>query len=177
MNRRSFIAIFVFFIFFLLCIPLHRVRAVFNRLKQQSFPDDDSLKTLVQVSECLFPKDQHPGAQALDIETFLAIQCKTAYFRNRMPALRRIIDYVNNESLLLGQKSFTASSGDIRNQIIGRVFSNSVNQQYPQILDDFYTMIDITIEGCFSDPMHGGNKQKLAWNMLNGSIKEEWFYA
>ena len=91
--------------------------------------------------------------------------------------MHRVLYYVNNESQLLGQKNFLSSSHDIRKEIIEQVFSNSVNQEYPQIQDDFNTMIDITIEGCFSDPMHGGNKQKLAWKMLNGSIKEDWFYA
>ncbi len=175
MNRRKFIAAGIAGALFWLFIPLHRVRSIFNRLKTRSGLKDNELKTAACIAEYIYPDDDLPGALSLNIENFFFEQFRTPYYRHHIPAVKRLCQYLDRKCRKEHSCGFLTAESSVQNELIQSITSKETIQAYPEIRKDFNALIDITLEGCFSDPMHGGNREKRAWQLLNGTVKEEWF--
>ncbi len=175
MNRRKFVAAGIAGICFWFFIPLHRVRSIFNRLKKRSGPTQNELKTATRIAEYIYPADDLPGATSLGIEIFFSEQFQTPYYRQYIPALKRLCRFLDKKCRKEHSCGFLAADPSIQNELIHTLSSEQTIRQNPGIQKDFNALVDITLEGCFSDPMHGGNREKNAWRILTGTVNEEWF--
>lgn len=175
MKRRACIATIISGLLICFFIPYHKVRSYFHRLKRHSKPDEHELKTAACISEHIYPEDDSPGAMSLRIHNFFSMQFKTAYYKKYVSSVQHITGYLDRESCKKGGKDFLSSEKMDQNLLIESIASGKADRMQPGIQKDFHKLINMTLEGCFSDPMHGGNKDKKAWNILKGSIKEEWF--
>jgi hypothetical protein len=176
MNKRTFLGICASFAAFCLLVPSHTVRSIFNRLKSRR-PSDLELETMSCIADILYPPDAGEGAAGLGIATFLANQAHTPYFRQYLAPLRRVIACLDVESHKINSKSYCSQTSDVRVRLLDDLMSGRAEAGHPGIQRDIFSLYDLVIEGCFSDPSHGGNRHKKAWGMLNGTFKEEWFNA
>lgn len=177
MNRKTFIATIISGICICLLTPAHKVRSIYNRLKKPSGPNEHELKTAAIIAEYIYPEDNAPGALSLGIQNFFTVQLTTPYYKKLIPCIRRLINYLDMESRKVCGKDFLYATTEIQHKLLDSIASGKKDQVSTGIRKDFYKLIDPTLEGCFSDPMHGGNKNKQAWNVMGGTIKEDWFYA
>jgi len=175
MRRRTFFAAIASFLFFTLIIPGSRIRSLFNRLKKPSPPGKYELDAASVIAEYIYPRDADPGALDLGIRNFFDIQFKNPYYQQHIPALKRFVRLCDETAQKSGYTHFLAADASGQKQILDAIV-NGKPEQYPaQAKNDFNTLVAITLEGCFSNPVHGGNKNRQAWLLLNGSLKKEWF--
>lgn len=177
MNRNTFIAILLSGISIWLVTPARKVRSIYQRLKKPSGPGEHELKTAAVIAEYIYPEDDAPGALSLGINNFFTIQFATPYYRKYIPSLKRLTSYLDSESKKITGKNFLSTESKIQHELLDSIASGEKGRVNTAIRKDFYTFIELTLEGCFSDPMYGGNKNKQAWNLLGGTIREEWFNA
>lgn len=175
MNRRGFLAVIVAGVGFWVFTPFYKIRALYNRLKRPAIPDTNEIKIASRIAEYIYPEDDTPGALLLGIENFFINQFGIPYYQHHIPAVQRITRYLDRKCKKEHACKFLTADSHIQNQLIKTITSAETIQQYPEIQRDFNTLVDITLEGCFSDPTHGGNREKRAWQLLNGTINEEWF--
>ena len=177
MKRKTFLATIISGICIWLITPAHIVRSVFNRLKLPSSPNEHELKTASRIAEYIYPEDDSAGALSLGIYTFFFIQFSTPYYQKYLLPVKRLTNYLDSESHKMNKKNFLSSETSVQNKLLDSLASGKKDRARTSINKDFYTLMDLTLEGCFSDPMHGGNRDKRAWKSLGGSIKEDWFNA
>lgn len=175
MNRKTFLATMIAGLLFWLLIPFHRVRLLFNRLKKESDLTTKDLKTLVAVSELIYPEDSSPGANSLGIHNFFITQFRDEYYKNHLSSVVRLVRCFDRESQQNWKRNFVSLGRKFQDKLVQSVVSGAMEKRNPGVQKDFYTLIDITLEGCFSDSIHGGNKNRQAWNILKDSFKVEWF--
>ena len=177
MNRKTFLATIISAICIWLLTPTHKVRSIFNRLKKPLSPNEHELITASRIAEYIYPEDDSEGALSLGIHNFFTIQFKIPYYRKFITSIKRLTNHVDSESRKLCGKDFIAAEAAVQNRVLDSIADTRKKRIQGTVIKDFHTLINLTLEGCFSDPMHGGNKNKLAWNLLGGTIKEDWFYA
>jgi len=176
MKKRTFLGILVSLTGFWLLFPVSKVTSLFNRLKTRPLSDHE-LQTAALIAEYIYPEDSDPGASALGIDTYCANQSSTSYFRRHIPSLRRVTACLDAESRKTDHSDFSAMHPEDRAAFLDLIASGKADHLYLGIRNDFYTLVDMTIEGCFSDPLHGGNRNARAWQILDGTFKKEWMYV
>ena len=176
MKKRTFLGILASFAVFWLLFPVSKATSLFNRLKIHPLSDHE-LQTAALIAEYIYPEDSEPGASALGIDTYCANQSTALYFRRYIPPLQRITEYLDAASRKAGKNGFSAMHPEGRVALLDFIASGKADHLYPGIRNDFYTLVDMTIEGCFSDPLHGGNRNARAWQILDGTFKKEWMYV
>jgi hypothetical protein len=175
MNRRGFIATVVTGALFLFFTPYHKIRRLYNRLKRPASPGVREIRILSRIAEYIYPEDETSGALSLGIENFFISQFSTPYYHQYVPAARRLCRFLDRITNSRYGCDFLSAEPDKQSQLMQGFISPVTMQQYPEAREDFSMLVDCTIEGCFSDPTHGGNREKKAWQMLNGTVNEEWF--
>jgi len=176
MKKRTFLGILASFAGFWLLFPFSKVTSLFNRLKVRPLSDHE-LRTAALIAEYIYPEDSEPGASALDIDTYCANQSATLYFRRYIPSLQRVTAYLDAACRKAGQSGFPAMHPEDRAVLLDLIASGKADLRCPGIQKDFFAIIDMTIEGCFSDPLHGGNRNARAWQILDGTFKKDWMYV
>ncbi len=177
MKRRSFVAVIGCGILFCFLIPVHKVRSLFLRLRKSSLPNEHELKTATCIAEYIYPEDGSSGAISLGIQNFISVQFNTPYYKKYSSSLKHLILCIDLEAQSMGKNDFLSLSKNLQLEIINNFSSQIVEKKYPGVQMEFNQLIDMTLEGCFSDPMHGGNKKKDAWRMMKDHLKYEWFHV
>ena len=92
------------------------------------------------------------------------------------PSLKRTVVFLNYHARKKSGKSFAASSETIQKEVL-QLWTSPEAHTLPPGMDsgDLGALLDLTLEGCFSDSIRGGNKNNRSWEILNGSLKKEWF--
>jgi hypothetical protein len=175
MNRKTFLATMISGLLLWLLVPAHRIRQLFNHLKKPSRPNKHELETLVALSEIIYPEDSTLGARSLGIHNFFIVQFQDAYYKKNLPLMIRLVQGFDKESQKNWKRDFVSLGRKFQDKLAHSVVSGAMEKRYPGIQKDFYSLIDITLEGCFADTIHGGNKNKQAWNIMRDSFKVEWF--
>jgi hypothetical protein len=174
MNRRAFLGVLFSFIGFAALYPLRKVQTFFSRMRLAPL-SDHAMKTGVCIAEHIYPADQDPGAIQLGIDSFIAHQSMSPYFQQYVPSLNRMqhdLDIIAKEK---GAPDFISMRAEECAPVIDRIAAGDFDHRFPGIQQDFYSLMEMTLEGCFSDPSAGGNRSRKAWHLLGGSFKEEWF--
>ncbi len=162
-------------LFVWLLVPAHRVRLLFNHLKKPSFPSEHELKTLASIAEIIYPEDSTHGAQSLGIANYFITQFRETYYKKSISIMQRLVLCLDKESQKNNKTDFISSENDFQNKLINLIVTGNMENYYPGVQKDFNNLVDITLEGCFSDQVHGGNKNREAWKLMKESFKVEWF--
>ena len=173
MRRRAVVGTIAAAIAFCLAVPRDRVRRIFARLRSQPGPTPHELRTMVAVAEHIYPRDSSPGAVDLGIEQFLGRHLGTDYYRRCLPPLRRATAALDAWAVEAGARDFVSSPHGQRCALVDRLAS----AQDSGLAGDFADLVDLTLEGCFSDPVHGGNRLGQGWAIMREGVREEWFGA
>jgi hypothetical protein len=174
MNRRNVLTALIACVGMALSVPQHKLRSLFNRFKRDPWPDSETIETLSIVAEYIYPRNEGPGALDLGIKTFFTMQLGTDYYRQNMVRINRFAHYLNARADTLSHVTFARLDGGRQKKILDEISERISDRISPQIGEDFGYLIQVTLEGCFCSPRHGGNREKKAWHVLGGSFKEDW---
>ncbi len=175
MKRRTFIATLGSALCFWLLVPTYRIRHMFTRFKKDVGLSAHDISTLAYIAEYIYPEDHDSaGALSLGIETFFTKQFQTHYYQKHILALKRLVIHCDKEANRGHHKKFKAIERKNQFGIVDSILLLPQNNAQFGLKKDLNNLIDVTLEGCFAHPEHGGNKGKQAWTNLGDTFKEEW---
>lgn len=150
---------------------------------RQFFKRDEDFEILSHITERIFPEDDNgPGAIELGVPYFIDKQLAGPWGSNtkmymKKPFQKGEIPLTNNEMFLQGVRKIN----ELSNKENGEKFADLEEQQQDEILTMcenseidmknmdsgifFTVLIQSTLEGVYSDPMYGGNKDMQGWAM------------
>ncbi|WP_040206784.1 gluconate 2-dehydrogenase subunit 3 family protein [Neobacillus jeddahensis] len=143
------------------------------------------------ATERIFPEDDHgPGAKALGVAFFIDHQLsgnwgfnareymQAPFFRgekvqgyqgrlNRRDIFDIGIREMQNHSQAVYKKDFTELSGDEQDAVLKDFEADKVDITTISPNGFFQMLRSVTLEGAYSDPLYGGNKNMDGWKMKN----------
>ena len=122
--------------------------------------------TLRALMDRIIPPDDYPGAWEAGVGDYLAGQFK-ADLRDYEPAYAAGLDALEAEAVLSARASFAALPEVEQDALLRRVEAGDVRHPWP--LDPaafFQTAVLHVVEGYYSNPANGGNRDELAWRMI-----------
>lgn len=144
-----------------------------------------------EATERIFPKDKHgPGAKELGVAFYIDHQLagnwgfnsreymeapffkgeKVQGYQGRLKR-RDIFDIglqeIQNHSMAVYKKNFTDLKGDEQDAILKDFEGDKVNLTTISPSGFFQMLRSATLEGVYSDPLYGGNKNMEGWKMRN----------
>ena len=119
------------------------------------------------ISAQIIPTDDTPGAREAHVVRFVDRYVATVA-KDEQPGLqdgfRRLGDAVAERTP--GSRSFAALSDTDQIE-----FLTQLERSLPDVFDEFR---DLTMLGMFSDPMHGGNFNKVGWKLIGFEDRHSW---
>lgn len=148
------------------------------------FKRKEDFAILSAATEIIYPEDENgPGAILLGVPFFIDKQLMTSWGINAMDYM--VGPFQEGESALTRQKmfsygvrrlnsyseeefdtSFTELEENQQIEVLQAFESDEVEMDYINTSTFFNLLRQSTIEGAFSDPIYGGNKNMDAWRML-----------
>jgi gluconate 2-dehydrogenase gamma chain len=128
----------------------------------------DEARALAAISDQIIPPDQDPGAAWAGVVNFIDRQLCGPY-KNLQATYRRGLAGVGQSSRELCGKPF-ADLGSEQQLIVLRQMeqgkaSGAIWKQVSSS-EFFGFVIDHSMQGFYSDPRHGGNREGVSWKML-----------
>ncbi|MFH1762131.1 MAG: gluconate 2-dehydrogenase subunit 3 family protein [bacterium] len=178
MNRRFFLAVtasVLASVILTIILPFRLLKKIFKIFSISPWLNEHEIKTLTSIAECIYPKDNDPGASELGIKEYFIRQLKTRYYEKDLSKLKNAVFILNSASLSISGVSFYQNSKKIKGSLLNDLAANKIGRYRYNASEVFSIIIDITIEGCFSHPIHGGNKSKNGWEIIKTGFNGKWF--
>lgn len=149
----------------------------------QFFTRKEDFAVLSAATEQIFPEDEHgPGAIKLGAPYYIDKQLASPWGRNaddyrERPFKNGATPLTRDEIMLSGvrklnevsnskhEKAFNELTGEEQVAILKEFESGNIKMQFVSSAEFFGLLRQLTIEGCYCDPMHGGNKNMEGWKM------------
>lgn len=150
---------------------------------RQFFLREEDFDVLSDATERIFPEDDNgPGAIELGVPYFIDKQLAGPWGMNArmymkrpfqddetslkrreifLQGVRKINDVSNDEK----DDDFTELDDDEQDEILEMFDNDDVDMNYVRASAFFDLLRQGTIEGCYADPMYGGNKNMQGWAM------------
>jgi gluconate 2-dehydrogenase alpha chain len=127
----------------------------------------DEFDLLEAVFERFFPADES-GSGAIEIGAArYADRALGGAYRDRLLTYRAGLAALEIASVETFGKAFIALPPKDQDDLLGRVQRGEAPGRFPIDQQAFFDMLRThCIEGLFSDPVHGGNRDKLGWQVL-----------
>ncbi|MEH7249487.1 gluconate 2-dehydrogenase subunit 3 family protein [Neobacillus niacini] len=147
------------------------------------FTRKEDFDTLAAATEVIFPEDENgPGAIGLGAAFYIDKQLASPWGQNvddyrrgpfkdgKIPLLRRDIYLqgirkINDVSKTRYEKAFHQLKEEEQIQILQEFESGKIEMVHASSAEFFALLKQTTIEGCFCDPLYGGNKNLGGWKM------------
>jgi gluconate 2-dehydrogenase alpha chain len=129
--------------------------------------DASELSTLESVFERLFPAGgEEPGAVEIGAAAYLEGALEGAY-RNHLPAYRTGLASLNAAAQADFGSRFANVSWEQQDSLMSRLERGTLQGQVDLSQQDFFALMRRhCLEGLFSDPIYGGNRDKSGWRVL-----------
>jgi hypothetical protein len=114
----------------------------------------------------IIPPDEDPGAWDLGVGDYLAGQFERD-LREQLALYQAGLDALDAEAALSAGLGFAALSPADQDALLQRVEAGQVAHAWP--IDParfFQTVVEHVVEGYYSDPGNGGNRDAAAWRMI-----------
>ena len=122
-------------------------------------------ETLRAVVDCLIPADDFPGAYDAGVCDYLERLLQTDLV-NQAEFFRAGIDATDAEALARFGRPFRKLSPSQQNATLAAIESGDVSALWPIPPSRFFEMlVNTTIEGYYSEPQQGGNRDAISWLM------------
>src|SRR5262249_22033545 len=126
---------------------------------------------VVFVTSRIFPNDKTgPNAHKADIAIFIDQQLAGPWGRNRFrftqkPFKKNASSEFNYQSKTTPQQVYRQALNELKGfELLGPAAQDAKLKQIEGTL--FFSLLrQNTVEGIFSDPMHGGNKDMIGWQL------------
>lgn len=149
----------------------------------QFFTRKEDFDTAAAAAEVIYPEDEHgPGAIGLGVPYYIDKQLATPWGRNADDFMKRPFragetPLTRGDIMLQGLRKLNAvSQGDYKAdfkdleedaqiELLQRFEAGEVELHHVSSAAFFALLCQLTIEGCYADPMYGGNKDMAGWKM------------
>lgn len=129
-------------------------------------------QTLRAAIDCIIPPDEFPGAWEAGVSDYLARQFKHD-LANRFEFYCSGLDGLELEANARFKQSFATLKSDYQNQILREIEIGNVGASWAIPARDFFELlVRTTVEGYYSDPQQGGNRQAASWAMVGFEERE-----
>ena len=114
----------------------------------------------------IIPQDDFPDAWEAGVGDYLARQFERD-LRSQVEHYRLGLETLEAESQAFGGKGFTELDTSGQDLILSRLEAGLVTLPWPlNPTAFFHTVITHVMEGYYSDPGNGGNRESIAWQMI-----------
>ena len=124
------------------------------------------LDTLHSLMDRLIPPDEDPGAWDLGVCDYLLRQF-AGDLRDQLDLYRAGLHALEAEAQATSQASFSALASEDQDALLRRVEAGRVVAEWPVDPARFFqAAVQHVVEGYYSDPGNGGNRNARAWEMI-----------
>lgn len=149
----------------------------------QFFTRTEDFDCLTAATEVIYPEDENgPGAIKLGAPFYIDKQLASLWGRNADDYMKRPftnghtpltrseimlqgVRKINEVSQLKHETTFNSLKEDEQITILQEFESGKVEMELVSSVAFFGLLRSLTLEGCFCDPLHGGNKNMEGWKM------------
>jgi gluconate 2-dehydrogenase gamma chain len=122
-------------------------------------------QTLQAVVDCLIPQDEFPGAYDAGVCDYLTRLLETD-LAPELEFYRAGLDAIEEETLARFGTGFARLALDNQTAILEAIDLGDVITQWPVSPTRFFNLlVTTTAEGYYSDPLQGGNRGSISWEM------------
>ena len=122
--------------------------------------------TLRSLMNRIIPQDGFPDAWEAGVGDYLVGQFERD-LRPQVETYKLGLEALEAESQALASKGFTELDTAMQDVILKRLEAREVVSSWPVNPAEFFHMVNQHVmEGYYSDPGNGGNRQSLAWKMI-----------
>jgi len=122
---------------------------------------DDEKKTLGEICERIVPKDEYPGAKELGVVVFIDRLLQEAH-PEWISVYRAGLHSIDQSSREIHGAGFAELKAEQQTALLERMERGD-----PPAAEFFRMVRTHTMEGCYSHPKWGGNRDKAAWKMIS----------
>lgn len=117
--------------------------------------------------ERMFPADEHgPGASEIGATIYLDRALSAAY-RDHLPAYRTGLALIDQACRARFGHGVAAAAGEEQDALLALLERGEIPGWEAAAQEQFFATLRAHLqEGLFSDPVYGGNRDKLGWNVL-----------
>jgi gluconate 2-dehydrogenase gamma chain len=114
----------------------------------------------------IIPQDDFPDAWEADVGDYLARQFERD-LRSQVEIYRLGLEALEAESQAFAGQGFTELDASTQDAILNRIETGQVALPWPVDPTRFFHMvIEHVMEGYYSDPGNGGNRDSISWRMI-----------
>src|SRR5262245_39143342 len=114
----------------------------------------------------IIPQDDFPNAWDAGIGNYLARQFERD-LRSQVETYHLGLEALEAEAQAYAGKSFTELDTSAQDAILSRLETGQVISSWPvNPIEFFHMVIQHVMEGYYSDPGNGGNRDSTAWQMI-----------
>jgi hypothetical protein len=125
------------------------------------------LATLRALLDRIIPPDEDPGAWEAGVGDYLLRQFD-GDLRAEVDHYRAGLEALEAEALAAAGSPFSTLSPDQQDAVLRRVEAGDVVHAWPVDPAQFFALaVQHAIEGYYSDPGNGGNRDGAAWRMID----------
>ena len=122
-------------------------------------------ETLRAVVDCLIPADEFPGAYDAGVCNYVERLLQTDLIE-QAEFFRLGLDAIEAEALARFEKPFANLSPSDQIATLAAIESGAVKTFWPISPSRFFEMlVNTTVEGYYSEPEQGGNRNAISWVM------------
>lgn len=126
----------------------------------------DHWNTLHSMMNRIIPQDDFPNAWDAGVGNYLSRQLAHD-LQHQVENYRLGLETLEAESQAYSGKRFTELDAAIQDKLLSRIETGEVTISWPVNPADFFHMvIRHVMEGYYSDPGNGGNRDSVAWRMI-----------
>jgi len=126
----------------------------------------DHWNTLRSMMNRIIPQDDFPNAWDAGVGNYLSRQLARD-LKHQVENYRLGLNALEAESRAYSGKSFTELDTSTQDKLLSRLETGEVTIPWPVNPADFFHMvIGHVMEGFYSDPGNGGNRDSVVWRMI-----------
>lgn len=129
------------------------------------------IDTLRAVVNRIIPPDDFPGGWEAGVGDYLMRQFE-GDLKDLLEKYRVGLDTLDAEAQVVIGSSFAQASVEAQDSLLAQIEQNHVKATWPIDAVKFFNMlIDHAMEGFYSDPGNGGNRDQIAWKMIGFEVR------
>jgi len=128
------------------------------------------IDTLRAVVDRIIPVDDYPGGWDAGVGDYLMRQFERD-LKDAVELYRMGLDALDAEAQTLGGSDFATLDTSSQDSLLARVEQGTVTATWPINPTTFFEMlVNHSMEGYYSDPGNGGNRNGIAWTMIGFEV-------
>ena len=132
----------------------------------------DHWNTLRSLMNRIIPQDDFPNAWDAGVGNYLSRQFERD-LQHQVENYRLGLEALEAESQTYAGKSFTELDASTQDMLLSRIETGQVALSWNVNPTEFFQMvIEHVMEGYYSDPGNGGNRDSIAWRMIGFESRE-----